>query len=131
MTGKSIVFPGLTTGDIATDSLYDDEGVRKIMERHYDLMKKFREAEFSRKLKTAMAARSKGYEDEMIEEGDMVFYQNQDKKAWLGPVPVFSVQKNSNFLFANDSMKKIPRCNVQLLRSEGDKDISGDKDPTD
>ena len=47
MTGKSIVLPGLTTGDAATDSLYDDETVRKIMERHYDLMRKFREAEFS------------------------------------------------------------------------------------
>ena len=49
MTGKSIVLPGLTTGDEATDSLYDDETVRRIMERHLKLMKKFREVEFSRK----------------------------------------------------------------------------------
>ena len=94
------MFPGLTTGDTATDSLYDDETVRKIMERHYNLMRKFREAEFSRKLKTAVETRSKGYKNEIIKEGDMVFYQNKDKKAWLGPVAVFSVQRNSIFLFA-------------------------------
>merc|ERR1712030_98948 len=60
MTGKSIMFPGLTTRDTATDSLYDNETVRKIMETHYDLMRKFREAEFLRKLRTAVETRSKG-----------------------------------------------------------------------
>ena len=29
VTGKSIVLPGLTTGNIATDSLYDDEALKK------------------------------------------------------------------------------------------------------
>ena len=28
-------------------------------------------------------------------------------------------------------MRKIPRCNVQFWSSEGDKDLPGDKDPTD
>ena len=32
---------GLVNGDVATDSLYDDEQVRKIMERHYEIMKEF------------------------------------------------------------------------------------------
>ena len=32
VTGKSIVFPGLTTGNEVTESLYDDEAIRKIME---------------------------------------------------------------------------------------------------
>ena len=31
-----------------------------------------------------------------------------------------SVQRNSIFLFANGSMCKVPRCNVQLCKSEGD-----------
>ena len=35
MTGKGITFPGLTNGNLATDSLYDDEAVRMIMERYY------------------------------------------------------------------------------------------------
>ena len=51
MTGKSVMLPGLTTGNIATDSVCDDEMVRSIMERHYMMMKEFREMEFSKKLR--------------------------------------------------------------------------------
>ena len=130
MTKKSIVFPSLTTGNTTTDSLYDNEAVRKIMERHHKIMRKFREVEFSRKLNRAKETRLKRYEDEVIKEGDLVLYQHQDKKAWLGPVQVFSIQRNSVFLFANGSMRKIPRCNVQLWSSEGDKhppDLEKDK----
>ena len=118
------MFPGLTTGNTATDSLYDDESVRRIMERHHEMMRKFREVEFSRKLNRAKETRLKGYEDEVIKEGDLVLYQHQDKKAWLGPVRVFSIQRNSVFLFANGSMRKIPRCNVQLCSSEEEKEQS-------
>ena len=118
-----MVFPGITTGTLATDSLYDDESVRRIMERHYEMMKKFREAEFSKKLQKARDTRLKGYEDKIINEGDLVYYQNQDKKAWLGPVEVFSRKGNSVFLFANGSMKKIPRCNIQLCKPNVDEDF--------
>ena len=31
VTGKSAMIPGLTTGNMATDSLYDDEMIRNIM----------------------------------------------------------------------------------------------------
>ncbi len=59
--------------DIATDLLHDDEKLRKIMERHYEMMKEFREQEFTRKLKRAENTRSKGYEDILIKEGDLVY----------------------------------------------------------
>ena len=49
-------------------------------------MKEFQELQFSKKLKKASEARSKGYEDTPVKNGDIVYYQNQDKKAWLGPV---------------------------------------------
>ena len=49
-----------------TDSEYDDEAVRKIMERHYGMLKDFRELEFSKKLKKANEARSKEYEDKQV-----------------------------------------------------------------
>ena len=29
------MIPGLTMGDLATDSMYDDEMIRNIMENHY------------------------------------------------------------------------------------------------
>jgi len=63
VTDKNIVFPGITTGNTATESMYDDEMVRAIMERHRLIMKDFREQEFSKKLEIAMKMRSKGYED--------------------------------------------------------------------
>ena len=116
VTGKSVVFPGISTGNIATESLYDDEMVRSIMERHRVIMKEFREQEFSRKLDIASKTRSRGYEDEIVKEEDLVFYQVEKKKAWLGPVKIFAIKGNSVFLFANGSMRKIPRCNVKLCK---------------
>ena len=53
VTGKCIVLPGLNNGNIVTVSENDDEAVRKIMERHYGMIKEFRELEFSKKLKKA------------------------------------------------------------------------------
>ena len=48
----------------------------RIMERHYGMMKEFRELEFIKELKKASEARSKGYEDIIVKDGDLVYYQN-------------------------------------------------------
>ena len=61
MTGKSVVLPGLVTGNLAMESMYDDEAVRMIMERHSEMMKGFREVEFARKLERAINTRSRAY----------------------------------------------------------------------
>ena len=71
VTGKSVTIPGLTMGDMATDSMYDDEMIRRIMECHYAMMKDFRELEFSKKLRKASKTRMKGYEDIKLSEGDL------------------------------------------------------------
>ena len=80
VTGKSVVMPGLVNGDVATDSLYDDEQVRKISEGHYEMMKDFREQEFTRKLKRVKNTRSKGYEDILIKERNLVYYKHLYRK---------------------------------------------------
>ena len=67
MICKSVMIPGLTIGNIATDSVCDDEMIRNIMERHYMMMKEFRELEFSKKLRKAYKTRMKGYEDVKID----------------------------------------------------------------
>merc|ERR1712105_451642 len=103
---------------MATESLYDDESIRRIMERHHEMTKEFRQAEFTKKLKKAKDTRSKGYKDIILKEGDTVFYQNKGGKAWLGPEKVMAVQKNSIFIISNGNIKKIPRCNIQFLRRE-------------
>merc|ERR1712030_168749 len=113
--------------DLATESQYDDEAIRRIMERHHEMLKEFRQIEFTKKLERAKDTRSKGYEDTILREGDIVFYQNKGMKAWLGPERVFAVQKNSIFIIANGNVKKIPRSNVQFLRRDA---IDDDNDPT-
>jgi len=129
VTGKSIVLPGLSNGNMTTESLYDDEAVRGIMERHHEILKDYREVEFTKKLERAKETRAKGYEDTILKEGDVVFYQAQGKKSWLGPERIFAVKNNSIFIIANGSMKKIPRSNVQFIRREvidDDKGINKD-----
>ena len=43
MMGKNLVIPGITNGNEAMDSQYDDEVVRRIMDHHFESMKEFRE----------------------------------------------------------------------------------------
>merc|ERR1711962_1890412 len=125
MTGKSVLIPDLTMGNLAIDSMADDEMVRNIMERHYLLMKEFRMLEFSGKLRKANKTRSKGYEDVIIETGDMVFYQYEHKMAWLGPEKVFAVNGGDIFIFSNGNLRKVPKFNVQL--SEKKEEIEKDE----
>ena len=56
----------------------------------------------------------KGNENVKIDLGDLVLYQYEDKKAWLGPEKVYAVNGGDIFIFANGNIRKVPRCNVQL-----------------
>ena len=67
-----------------------------------------------------MYTRLKGYEDKITEEDDLVYYQTQNEKAWLGPVKVFAIKGNSIWIFAHGDTRKVPRCNVKLCRKKED-----------
>ena len=54
VTGKSVIFPGITTGNIVSESMYNSEAVKRIMERHHRVTKEFREVEFGGKLEKAV-----------------------------------------------------------------------------
>ena len=54
----------------------------------------------------------KVYEYVKINTGDLVFYQYEDNKAWLGPEKVFAVNKGDVFIFSNSNIRKVPRCNI-------------------
>jgi hypothetical protein len=43
VTGKSVHFPGISTGNVATESMFDSEAITMIMERYHEITKKFRE----------------------------------------------------------------------------------------
>ena len=51
VTGKSVIFPRISSADVATESMYDNKAIKNIVERHAMMMRKFRETEYSMKLK--------------------------------------------------------------------------------
>ena len=55
-----------------------------------------------------------------MNEGHMVYYQHQDKQAWLDPVKLFAVKGSNIFIFSNGNVRNLPRCNVQLCETEDD-----------
>ena len=89
VTGKSVVMPGITTGNIATKSMFDSEAAKEIMERHHDTTKTFREAEYSTKLDRVSKQTNRVCNDIHYEEKNLVLYQEKDKKALYGPEKVF------------------------------------------
>ena len=86
------------------------------MERHHDVMKEFREIEYSTKLKKAAVQQNKKFNEIKYEEDDWVFYQEKDKKAWHGPVRVHAHRDRDVFVFANGDLKKIADCRIQPYR---------------
>ena len=113
VTGKSVTFPGISHGNEATESMFDSEAVKKIMERHHEVTKKFREVEYSSKLHRASRQQNRSFNDVKYEENDLVFYQEKDKKAWHGPVKVFCHRERDVFLWAKGDLKKLASCKVQ------------------
>ena len=110
--GKSVTYLGISQGNEATESVFEDEGVRRIMEGHFG--KKFRESEFGAKIVKAANARMKCFEDMIIEKNDEVFYQTQNEKAWLGPARVTDVDENWIWISRNGYLKKVPKFNIKL-----------------
>ena len=45
VTQKIVTFPKISQGNIVTETFYDDEGVRRIMERHNEINKMYKEQE--------------------------------------------------------------------------------------
>ena len=101
VTGKAVTFPGISLGNIATESMFDSEAVKKIMERHHEILKEFREIEYSTKLKKAAVQQNRQFNEIRYEEDDWVFYQEKDGKAWKGPVRVHVHRGRDVFVFAN------------------------------
>ena len=57
VTGKSVTIPGLTTGNEATEALFDGEKVQAIIEGHVKMIDEFRKQECGRIVSIAQTAR--------------------------------------------------------------------------
>ena len=118
VTGKSVNLPGITVGSDATESLFDSEAIQKIMERHHDFIRRFREIEYTEKIKRAAQGRSNTMNNNFYKEGDEVLYQDKDKVAWNGPVKVFCQRGKEVYIFANGNLKKVHSCRVKPFKCE-------------
>ena len=117
VTGKSVMFPGISVGNVATESLFDNEAIAKIMECHHEVTKKFREIEYGTKLERASEVQNRKFNSMKYKEGDLVFYQEKMQKSWSGPVKVFCHRGRDVFLWANGDLKKVADCKVQPYKT--------------
>ena len=113
VTGKSVMYPGVTVGNLATDCAFSSENVQQIMERHKRVTEIFRQDEYSSKLKMAEKVRSRPYQNLKYQTGDTVFYQEKDNKVWLGPVKVQNQDGPNVWIYVNGDLKKVASCKVQ------------------
>ena len=50
----------------------------------------------------------KEFENIVIQKGEMVFYQTNNEKAWLGPPEVTDVDNNYIFVKTNCDRRRVP-----------------------
>ena len=113
-TGKAVTIPGLTMGNVATDSSCDAESVKRIMERHSKMITDFREVDMRNKLKDCQRLRVMQYQHRRpFIQGDKVWYQHKDCNAWLGPAEVHSQQGQSVWIYSMGDIRKVAACKVK------------------
>ena len=117
MTGKAVTLPGLTMGNVATESMTNSEAVQRTMENLAKVTFEFREADMKWKLKECQGIQVQSYQhlDEYI-EGDLVWYQPLNGSSWLGPVAVICERGQSVWIHAAGDIKKVVACKVKPLQ---------------
>ena len=99
-------------GNEATDSQFDSEIVKKIMERHFAILKEIACKEYTRKIKQVIETPRREYQNVKYQRGDMVYYQRGDGKAWFGPTKVFAHEEGTVFILQNGDLVKGNPCRV-------------------
>ena len=113
-TGKAVSLPGLTMGNIATESVSDAECVKRIMERLSKTVSEFREIDMKRELKDCQRLRVMQYQRRRpFIQGDKVWYQQKDSAAWFGPAEVHSQQGQSVWIYSMGDIRKVAACKVK------------------
>ena len=126
VTGKAVTLPGLTTGNVASESMTDCEAVQQTLENLNRIFSDFREADTRKKLKECQGIRVQAYQHlGGFVEGDRVWYEPMTRNPWLGPAAMLCQRGQSMWLHTNGDIKKVVTCKVkpyQLVSREGDKD---------
>ena len=73
--GKAVTIPGLTTGNVATESISDSEAVQSTMENLTRIISEFKEADICQKLKDCHRFRIQFYQHlRRYIKGDLVLF---------------------------------------------------------
>ena len=82
------------------------------MERHQRVTEEFRASEYRSKLLKASKIQNRSFNKTRFYEGDLVYYQEQNKTNWNGPVKVFCHRGRDVWLWVKGDLKKIADCKV-------------------
>ena len=107
VTGKSVILPGITYDTPTTNSGFDADNIRQIIQGHHQMMKDYITAEFTKKLVDVSGLRREKYTAIKYKPGDKVYFQRKDDKAWYGPVKVVSHDENSVFVIDRNELIKV------------------------
>ena len=61
------------------------------------------------------------FNDMRYVKGDSIFFQEKDKKGWLGPVKVIAHKGRDVFIMVNGNIRKVADCKVQPYKRFEDK----------
>ena len=76
VTGQAVMVPGLTTGNVATESMTDSEAVQRTIENIMRITSEFRELDMREKLKDCQNLRIRDYQHRRdYVEGNKVWFQ--------------------------------------------------------
>ena len=62
VTGQAVMIPGLTTGNVATESMTDSKAVQRTMENLMQITSEFRESDMRKNLKDCQDVRERDYQ---------------------------------------------------------------------
>ena len=89
VTGKAVTLPGLTTGNVATQSMSHAKAVQKTVENLTRIISEFCETDMHQKLKDCQGFRTQAYQHiGRYLEGNLIWFQYLNSNAWLGPAAV-------------------------------------------
>ena len=109
-----MTLPGLTMGNVASESATDAEAVRMILETMNKTTKEFREAEMQGQFKECQGIRTRSYQhQDSYLEGDQVWYQYKDANAWHGPAAVLCQRGNLVWIHNNGEIRKVAVCRTK------------------
>ena len=120
--GQQGVVPGITAGTPASmEPAIESDAVRKLLSYRQQAEEIYRKVDSSERLQKAMAQQTYGYQDEVYQPGDSVFYKEEGKDRWAGPAKVTGVEGNKVRVIHSGYDRTVPKCRV--MPTEVRKDV--------